>query len=164
MFIKAVFKRARLLKAKVMALAVWSTRGWLNPEWAENWAVENAREVAGLERGCSRERVVKHECRSHQVATAATGMQLKWNRVGGNTSATETQRGKWTVIRLRFSCLLPAGQAASKWTRGIIMETRGGGEHGCKDSGSCICPGSTNSHVNPVITRDLLKRKERLRF
>lgn len=104
-----------------MALAVWSTRGWLNPEWAENWAVENAREVAGLERGCSRERAVKHECRSHQVATAATGMQLKWNRAGDNTTATETQRGKWTVTRLRFSgrCLQgkqqAGGQGASSW-------------------------------------------------
>lgn len=59
MFIKASFERARRLKAKVMALAAWSTRGTLNPERAENWAVENAREVVGLERGCSREGAAK---------------------------------------------------------------------------------------------------------
>lgn len=45
MFTKALFVRTKPLKDVVMELAVWSTRGRLDPE---DWAMQNAREVAAL--------------------------------------------------------------------------------------------------------------------
>lgn len=84
MLIKALFESTRLLKGKVLALAVGSTRR-LKPEGAENWAVERPG-------GCwiwsevVQERGLQPDCLSRRVATAPTEMQLKWNRAIGTRS------------------------------------------------------------------------------